>query len=200
MSRTNTNKKKSNIKRRKNNNIVLIGPIGTGKSTIGKILSKKLELPHAPLDSVRFDYYREIGYDDEFAKFLQKNFGFWTLYLYWKEFGCHAIKRILEENNNSVIDFGGGHSVYENENQLNRVKNCLKENIVFLLLPSEDIDESFEILCKRREIQKDEKDLNFHLLKHKSNKELADFTVYTKNKTPDETCEEIVSAIKNMTV
>lgn len=183
-----------------NNNIALIGPIRTGKSTIGKMLSEKLELPQISVDAVRLDYYREIGYDENFADFLKKNFGFWALYFYWGEFECYAVERIIEETKNSVIDFGAGHSVYENQNHLNRVKKCLKGTIVILLLPTEDIDESFEILCKRREIQKDEKDINLHFLKNKSNKELANFTVYTKNKTSDETCEEIISFIKNMTV
>jgi len=184
----------------KKNNIILVGPIRTGKSTIGKILSEKLKLPQLSIDKVRFDYYREIGYDEKFADFINKNFGFWALYFYWGEFECYSVERIIEENKNSVIDFGAGHSVYENKNQLNRVKNSLKGNIVILLLPSMDVDESFEILCKRREIQPDEKDINLHFLKNSSNKELANFTVYTKNKTPDETCEEIVFLIKNMAV
>ena len=42
--------------------IILIGPIGTGKSTLGRLLAAKLGLPQVSMDDVRWDYYREIGY------------------------------------------------------------------------------------------------------------------------------------------
>lgn len=172
--------------------------MSVGKSTIAKILSKKLKLLQISIDALRYDLYKEIGYDENFVSFLSKNFGFWSVYLYWKEFECYSVEKIIENNKNSVIDLGAGHSVYENKNHLNRIKNSLKGHIVILLLPSKDINESFEILCNRLEIKRNEKDINLHFLMNTSNKELADFTVYTKNKTPNETCEEITSFIKNI--
>ena len=37
--------------------------------------------------------------------------------------------------------------------------------------------------------------INEHFLKHHSNYDLAKFIVYTKGKTPEETCEEILRLI-----
>jgi len=182
------------------NNIVLIGPIRSGKSTIGKILSEKLNLPQISIDAIRLDYYREIGYDEKFADSIREEFGFWALYFYWKEFECYSVERIIEENENSIIDFGAGHSVYENSNHFNRVKTRLEGNIVILLQPCVDINESYEILCERLEVRRDQMTINLHFLKNESNKKLADFTVYTKDKTPDETSEEIVLFIKSIQV
>lgn len=87
--------------------IILIGLIGSGKSTQGKLLSEKLEIPRCSLDDYRWDYYKEIGYDTDFADRLQKAGGFWAKYMYWKEFEIHAVERTLEEHRDCVIDFGG---------------------------------------------------------------------------------------------
>ena len=92
--------------------IILIGPIGVGKSTLGKLLADTLDLPQCPMDQYRWEYYKEIDYDEEFAQKLGA-IDFWALYMYWKEFACYAVERLLSEHRNCVIDFGGGHSVYE---------------------------------------------------------------------------------------
>lgn len=48
--------------------IILIGPISTGKSTLGKLLAHKLGIPQCSMDDVRLNYYKEINYDEELAK------------------------------------------------------------------------------------------------------------------------------------
>ncbi len=44
--------------------VVLIGPMGAGKSTLGKLLAANLGRPQVSLDAVRWGYYREIGFDE----------------------------------------------------------------------------------------------------------------------------------------
>jgi len=180
-----------------NSEIILIGPIGTGKSTVGKLLSEKLRIPQIEMDELRAKYYKEIGYDEELAKSKSEKEGLWGLYQYWKPFEAYAVERLLSEYNNCVIDFGPGHSVYENDILFERVKKVLDpyKNIV-LLMPSPDLDESINILNERSEFLRDMKpNLNEHFIKHHSNYDLAKFTVYTKGKTPEETCEEIMQLI-----
>lgn len=36
-----------------NKDIILIGPVGVGKSTVGKLISAKLGMPQASLDETR---------------------------------------------------------------------------------------------------------------------------------------------------
>ncbi len=177
--------------------IILIGPIGAGKSTVGTLLANHLGLPQCSMDEWRWNYYKEIGYDEELAKHKEETFGFWGIYQYWKPFEAHAVERLLSEQKNCVIDFGAGHSVYEDTSLFQRVQRVLAPypNIV-LLLPSSDLDESVRILNERNEYVPDGSlNINEHFVRHSSNYELARFTVYTKAKTPEETCNDILRLV-----
>ncbi len=165
----------------------------TGKSTLGELLSQKLGIPQCSMDDVRLDYYKEIGYDEEFAKQLREKEGFFAVYQYWKPFEAHAVERLLSEYSNCVIDFGAGHSVYEENELFQRVQRVLEPyNNVVLILPSPDLEESVQILNERN----GGLDLNEHFIKHHSNHDLAKFVVYTKGKSPEETRDEIINMIK----
>lgn len=178
--------------------IILIGPISAGKSTVGALLADRLGLPQCSMDSLRWDYYKEIGYDEELAKHKRETEGFSSLLQYWKPFEAYAVERLLSEHEQCVIDFGAGHSVYEDVALFQRVQQALAPypNVV-LVLPSPDLDESVQILNERNEYVPDGKpNVNEHFVRHSSNYELAKFTVYTKGKTPSETCDEILYLIK----
>jgi shikimate kinase len=177
--------------------IILIGPIGTGKTTVGALLAERLNLPQRSMDELRWDYYQEIGYDKEIAQQKRETEGIWSLTQYWKPFEAYAVTRLLAEHSECVIDFGAGHSVYEDYELFAKVKAALAtySNVV-LLLPSPNLDESLEILSQReRGLSDEEIRLNEHFLRHPSNYELAKLTIYTRDKTPEETCSEILAAI-----
>jgi adenylate kinase family enzyme len=72
--------------------ILLIGPVRTGKSTLGKLLSEKLGQPCVSLDDLRWNYYREIGYDAALAKIIRQQGGLLALALYWQLFDAYAIE------------------------------------------------------------------------------------------------------------
>ena len=95
--------------------IILIGPVRTGKSTLGQLLAKKLGLPLVSLDDLRWTYYKEIGYDEALAQRLRQTGGFVALVFYWKPFDAYAVERVLADHDDCVIDFGAGHSVYESK-------------------------------------------------------------------------------------
>ncbi|MFD2701212.1 hypothetical protein ACFSVM_12115 [Paenibacillus shunpengii] len=101
--------------------------------------------------------------------------------------------RVLEEYRDHIIDFGAGHSVYEDPESFGKVeKAMLSEPFVFLLIPSQNREKSALILCERSGL-----DFNRHFVDHESNYKLAKQIVYTEDREPEETMKEILSQILN---
>jgi shikimate kinase len=179
--------------------IILIGPMCVGKTTVGEKIAKKLNIPQYSMDEVRFSYYSEIGFSKEIQQNIREEQGFQGMYAYWKPFEAYAVKRILEEHKHAVIDFGAGHSVYEDIKLFQEVKKTLKPyESLFLLLPSADKEESIQILHQRLHQLTDDKDvfeLNKHFVTHASNYKLAKQMIYTKGKSADTVAEEIISHV-----
>ena len=108
------------------------------------------------------------------------------------------LKRILEEYKHAVIDFGAGHSVYEDMGLFQQVEKILKPyQSLFLLLPSADKEESIQLLHQRLQQITDDEDVlsNKHFVTHPSNELLAKQTIYTKEKSADTVAKEIISSI-----
>jgi shikimate kinase len=187
--------------------LILIGPMMAGKSTVAALLAAKLDLPHYAVDDDRWAYYAEIGYDHAVAGQIVETEGMVGLLRYWKPFEAHAVERALADHPGCVIDFGAGHSVYEDETLFDRVRRALEPfPHVILLLPSPDLDESVAVLNARfskllmEEVGEVDPALlvqNAHFVKHPSNHQLATMVVYTDGKTPEDTCDEIVRRMGN---
>jgi hypothetical protein len=179
--------------------IVLLGPVRAGKSTIGRLLAERLGVPQVSLDDLRWTYYKEIGYDERLAKQIRAAGGFLALMLYWQLFDAYAVERVLAEHDRCVFDFGAGVGICESQEQFARVQQALASyRNVILLLPSLDIAESLRILNERD--SEPPSDLNFdfnaHFLHHHGYYDLARFTVYTAEHSPEATCDEIVRKIE----
>jgi shikimate kinase len=174
--------------------IILIGPIGSGKTTVAELLSMRTGLPRRSMDELRWKYYEEIGYDHDLARQKHTEEGFWGLYHYWKPFEAHAVERLLGSFRECVFDFGGGHSVYEDDKLFQRVCDLLTPySHVVLLIPASDKEESIEILHARNDYDSDsQREVNEHFVRHHSNYDLAKHIIYTKDKDPDQICSEII--------
>ncbi|MBE2182182.1 MAG: shikimate kinase [Anaerolineae bacterium] len=185
--------------------IVLIGPVCAGKSTVGKVLAEQLGIPQVELDELRWDYYKEIGYDTVMAKEIADTEGMIALLRYWKPYEAYAVERVIATHSNCVIDFGAGHSVYEDDALFERVQAALAPNpYVVLIMPSPDLEASIAILNARFEqllqhevgtVSPELLSLNEHFVKHPSNHKLGKIVVYTQGKTPEETAREIIEKL-----
>ena len=184
--------------------LILIGPMHAGKSTVAKLLAERWGVRRICMDHVRWDYYREIGYEEAKQKEAYDRGGFAGMVAYWKPFEAHAVERLMGDveraGERCVVDFGAGHSVYEDPSLFERVRRAMEPHDVVLLLPCADIEESTAILRDRRDLihpqQKGQPtDVNEHFLRHPSNVILAKFTVHTKDRTPEQTAEEIANLL-----
>ncbi len=189
-----------------NSTLILIGPLGAGKSTVGHLLAEKLGLPQCSVDDIRWKYYEETGYDHVLAsQIATSDQGARGKLRYSKPFEVHVVERVLSEHSGSIIDFGASNSVYDDKLLFSRVENALAPypNVI-LLLPSADPDESAEILnarlahilkAKGEEVNNELFDLNEYFIKHPSNYQLAKIVIYTKGKTPEEIRDEILQRL-----
>ena len=183
--------------------IIFIGPVGAGKTTLGTLVAEALQLPKHSLDDLRWGYYDEIGYDVATMKASDAKEGFAGVYQYWKPFEIHAVERMLEEHKDCVFDFGAGHSVYANDGLFARAERALApfSNVV-LILPSPDLEESLCLLQevpRNRQLAKEHPDLHEklqrHLVTHHSNHDLAKHVVYTHGKSPEQSRDELLEAV-----
>ena len=177
--------------------IVLIGPMRAGKSTLARLLAERLAVPRVSLDALRSRYYAEIGYDQDLADALERRDGFHALYRYWKRFEVHAVERALAEHRGCVFDFGAGHSVYEDDALFARAARALApyDNVV-LLLPSPDPDESVAILRRRGGgLVSGGTDFCAHFVRHRSNRDLAKHVVHTRGRTPEQTRDDLLERL-----
>lgn len=174
--------------------VVLIGPMSSGKSTIGRLLAQRLGRPEVALDQLRWQYYGEIGFDEARQREIGAAEGFAGVYRYWKPFELHAAERVLAEHAGSVIHFGAGHSVFYEPEHTSRIRAALApfRNVV-LLLPSPDAEQAVKILRERNAFRIDGVELNRYLVAHPSMPALATHTLFTDGKTPAETRDELLA-------
>jgi shikimate kinase len=174
--------------------IILIGPMKVGKTTVAGLLAARLGIPQQALDKSRKIYYKEIGYDSEYALRLVESGALEAALQYCKPFEVHAVERHLAESRDCVIDFGAGQSVQDDPVLCERVRQALApySNVV-LLLPDPDAEQSIAYLDER--IDEDLRGVNAHYIRHPANRALAKAIVYTIGKSPEETCDEILRTL-----
>ncbi len=181
--------------------IVLIGPVHVGKTTVSKCLAKRFGYPMISMDDIWEKYSLELGYDENFSKLIFEKDGAASRWCYQKTFDPYTVERILEDHRGYVIDMGGGSSIHEHDDQLKRVKCALEPyRNVILLLPYKDQDASLSFLDKRTGWGGKERNLNRLILSHRSNYDLAKMTIYTAERNPDEIVEEIIKKTQKLPV
>lgn len=191
-----------------NTNLILIGPLAAGKSTVGKLLGAALHTPALELDDLRWGYFAEIGYDADHAEQLRREGGIQARGAYWKPFEIYSVERLLQDYPaGHVLSLGAGNSVYDDPTHAERVQKALAPYpYVILLLPSADVNESARILmerfqalvpdCAPEDLQQVAA-LNRYFVEQPANARLAKYIVYTASKSPAATCADILALLKS---
>lgn len=109
----------------KDNTIILIGPMGAGKSSTSKVLRDIRNMERISLDS-KHRLSNIYKYKRRFKNF--KNFEF-----------CLTCSVLASLKKPMIIDFGSGHSIYEDKEIFELMKRvCSNFKNVFLLLPTQN--------------------------------------------------------------
>jgi shikimate kinase len=174
--------------------IILIGPYGVGKSTVGQLLAASRSQPQYSLDQYVWSYYGEKGLTNEIAATIGEFDS-----PHWQAYHAHAVKRFLEDHGNElcVMDLGAGHALYDGQ-YLDEMQLILAPYVVILLIPSPDIELSIQDLNERNDIHISKRrqphaKWNRFFLNHPSSYQLTKHVVYTKGKTPAQTHQEILA-------
>lgn len=87
--------------------IVLIGPSGVGKTTVGMLLSDHLGMSFLDLDDLRARYYDDFGIDRTAEREAYGRDGLAGITTCWKPFEVLSVERVLREYpQKHVIAFG----------------------------------------------------------------------------------------------
>ena len=165
--------------------IVLLGYMGSGKSTIGRNLANEIQLPFVDLD----DYIREKESKTISTIFKEKG------EIYFRKVEHQYLKEILNFNVSFVLSLGGGTPCYANN--MDVIKNS--DTVSFYLQAS--IKTLVNRLLKEKNQRpliatlEDDKVDEFvakHLFERNSFYQEADFTI----KTDDTSTSEIVRELK----
>jgi len=187
-----------------NKQIIFIGPICVGKTTIGNLIAEALNKKSVSLDDIADEYYKENGYDVSQHKNILQNEGKLKGYQYWWPSLAYAAIKVVQDYPDSVIDFGAGHSQYQNKDLFESVKQAIPlDSYVIFLLPSPDIERSISIIKERS--MKDRKadwtldgyDFIEQWIVDECNHILADKIIYTENKTPIQCRDEILEILQH---
>lgn len=170
------------------NSIILIGPMGVGKSSVAKELHEMTGMPRFSLDNK--EQLKEL-----YAK--QGNF------LSKKDFELYLTGSVFNNlKEPAIIDFGAGHSIYKTPLATYEFQRLMKKfkNVVFML-PSKDKEEALKIINERvlKRGQNNEVDftkINEEHLESPSNEMVATIKIYTEGMNPSEVALEVLAQIK----
>lgn len=162
--------------------IILTGMMGSGKSTIGKLLAEKLNAKLIEIDNL-IEKFEQTTISEIF-----KNKG--------EEYFRNIEQEIIFDNfksENQIISLGGG--TFENAKTRDFL---LKNAIVIYLKTSEKIiyeriknDKSRPLLCDNMTIENIENIIK----KREQNYQTATYTIVTDNKNPQDLTDEIIGVI-----
>ena len=173
--------------------IILIGPCGAGKTTVGRILSNIMGFGFVDLDSIREAVYSETDYSCEEADRLYREQGVMGWYSYIKPYEFYSVKYVLSHYYNTVIAFGGGQSVYDGTEWEQPFIHLMRsEKNAFMLAPSLNETEALSVLDKRIEV--DERILNRLFIQSRTSRAVSR-RIITGSPNPNDTAAAILREI-----
>lgn len=179
--------------------MVLVGPAGTGKTTLGLELSARTRRPFVDLDAVAEGYYEEMGWSIARLNERIAVVGRVAAETEWEPARAHAVVQAVAENPGAILALGAGHTSFTDEELLCTVRTALSScPDVVRILPSLDRNVSLTVLRERCNENKgrswvvDGYDFLAHWLDDRGSELVATRTIYTDGETPAETAARLI--------
>lgn len=165
--------------------------MGVGKSTLAAALADTLGMPRCCLDDIQWDYFEQWGFDHARAKHLLRSDSAQFL-AYTNPYMARAAVRAIGDHPGCVIDFGAGHTAFDDAEQVKPLKAAFANlKHTFLLLPSPEPAFNESVLSGLS----DGMTMNARFIRHPLQLELASHIIYTYGKSPEEITEEALACI-----
>ncbi|WP_329431727.1 AAA family ATPase [Streptomyces sp. NBC_01280] len=179
--------------------MVLIGPAGTGKTTLGREIAGRAQRPFVDLDAAAEEYYAQVGWSIPRLRERIAAVGRLAAESEWEGARAHAVARVVADHPAAVIALGAGHTSYTDPVHLAEVRTVLSQcRHVVRVLPSPDREFSLTLLRQRCTATKrqswiiDGHDFLGQWLDDPDARQMATRTIYTKNETPAETAARLI--------
>ncbi|MET7289930.1 shikimate kinase [Streptomyces sp. NPDC005573] len=174
--------------------MVLVGPAGAGKTTLGQEVAARTERPFVDLDAVADRYYAQVGWSVDGLRERIAAVGRLAAEAEWEPARAHAVACAVADHPGAVIALGAGHTSYTGREHLATVRTALARcGFVVRVLPSADREVSLSVLRRRCTDGKgrswiiDGHDFLAHWLDDAGTRSVATRTVHTSGQTPAET-------------
>lgn len=164
--------------------ITLIGMMGSGKTTLGKILSEKTNISAIDIDEL-IEQNENSTITDIFKTQGEE---------YFRKIEAKTIKELINSTNPQILSLGGG--AFENV----QTRELLLNNSVVIYLETTPVEilnriqktNNRPLLKNNMTIEK----INEIITKRKDNYNLAHHKILTDGKTPSKIAEEILGALE----
>jgi shikimate kinase len=181
--------------------VVLIGPVCVGKTTLLPLVARRLDRPGVDLDEVAEAYYDEVGHGRGRLNEIGAARGDLGAYLWWQEGHPHAVRRVLEDYPDAVVALGAGHTTYSDAKLFEQVSALLASRHTILLLPGPDNETSVSVLRERAvrlngmDWVMNGVDILEQWVAGEQNRLLASEIVYTSDRSPEDVADAIVESL-----
>jgi len=168
--------------------IVLVGYMGSGKSTIGRLLSKKLNINFIDLDD-----YIERQLEKSISTIFEEHGE-----IYFRKMEHNLVKELMNKKDSFILSTGGGTPCYS---QNMEVINAKSTNVFYLKLSIAALVERLTLekehrpLIKNIETAEMPEFIGKHLFERSFYYQQATNSISCDNKTPDQVVEEIIGRL-----
>ncbi|WP_250405497.1 shikimate kinase [Streptomyces cellostaticus] len=179
--------------------MVLVGPAGAGKTTLGREIAARTQRAFVDLDAVADGFYAQVGWSIAKLRARIAVIGRLAAEAEWEPARAHAVACAVADHPDTVIALGAGHTSYTGHQHLAMVRTALGRcHDVVRVLPSTQREISLTVLRRRCTADKgrswiiDGHDFLAHWLDDPGTQLVATRTIYTSDETPAQTAARLL--------